>query len=71
MTSKIERAFEKTNNIFHQNRAKKGHILGIYKDHQCKIPNMRGKKPHFFVRMNCYILLITSLILANFLIVLK
>ena len=49
MNSKIERAFEKTNQNFHQNRA----IKDIYKVskrtiNQCKIPHMR-KKHIFFL----------------------
>ena len=49
MSSKIERAFEKTNKIFHQNRAKKDiYQATIRTINQCKIPYMR--KNTFFCK---------------------
>ena len=71
MTLKIERVFEKTNIILSQKLSKWAMNLVSKKDHnQCKISYMR-KKYIFFVRLNHYMLLTTSVwklnsLLANF-----
>ena len=71
MTLKIERVFEKTNIILIKKLAKMAMNLFSKKDrNQCKISYIR-KKYIFFVRLNHYILLTTSVwwlksLLANF-----
>ena len=71
MTLKIEKVIEKTNIIWSQKLVKWAYNLVSKKDHnQCKISYMT-RKYIFFVRINHYILLITSVwklnsLLANF-----
>ena len=56
MDSIIERVFEKTNKIFHQNMAKKDiYQATIRTINQCKISYMR-KKHIFVVKTYCYVL---------------